>query len=286
MSSAWRRRAFLAPIVLLVLLSLAELAPRPSALQLANPDASRAEALRAALAAVPADGVALVDIDADLGTYPEVRPAVRAALDQLVRRGVRIAVVSFSAEGRAIASAELDRMQRLAPAAALLDLGFRSGAEAGLVRSVRSIVPEGVGGAVAAEIRRRGGGLAAFDAALLIGGGEIGPRAWVEQVRTRVPQLQMVAIAPSVLQPELEPYRASGQLKALLATVRDDVAYVSAVGGWSAPRPGGAPVSGREPSALAILLGMLVAIGVLVEALAGHLLGPVGSPASRGQEER
>ena len=105
----------------------------------------------------------------------------------------------------------------------------------------------------------------------------MGPRSWVEQVRPRVPGLKMVAIVPAVLQPEVEPYRASGQLAALLSTVRDDTAYVSSVSGWSPA------VAGREPSAAAMLLGMIAAMAFIAQALAGRLLGPA---AAGGAEER
>ena len=67
----------------------------------------------------------------------------------------------------------------------LLDLGFRAGAEAGLIAAARSAIPASARGALADGLRSDGGGLAAFDLALVVGGTDIGPRSWVEQVAPR-----------------------------------------------------------------------------------------------------
>ena len=77
----------------------------------------------------------------------------------------------------------------------------------------------------------------------------------------------MVGIAPTFAQPELAPYLRTGQLVALLATVRDDAAFVEAVA------DGGDQPTGSDalPSAAAMLLGMLVALVVLGRALVGAL---------------
>ena len=209
----------------------------------------------------------LVGFDADFGTYPEISYATRSALDQLNAKGASLAFVSYSPEGRALAAGEVDRLLRAGmPAQRLLDLGYRSGAEAALVQSVVSVVPASVEGPLADRIRAAGGGIDAFDAALLVGGNDLSPRVWVEQVATRIPDLPLIAVAPTFLRPELEPYVASGQLAALLGTLRDGVTY-----GSSVPEAGAQP-----PSGLAMLLGMLVAIGVLLDAGAGRLGSALG----------
>jgi hypothetical protein len=232
-------------------------------LQLPNPDTTRVAEVDAAFDALPEDALVLVAMDADLGTYPEIRPAVRAAVTDLQERGASLAFVSVSVDGRAIAAAELDRVRAAADQDAILDLGFISGAEAGMVRLVGDALPAGATGGVADAITERGGGLAAFDLALLVGGTDVGPRSWVEQVGTRLPQLPMVAIAPTFAQPELAPYLRTGQLVALLATVRDDAAYVDSRGAGGDT----ATAADAPPSAAAMLLGMVVALVVLVQAL-------------------
>ena len=105
---------------------------------------------------------------------------------------------------------------------------------------------------------------------LIVGGNDIGPRSWVEQFEPRVEGLELVAVAPSVLLPELTPYLESGQLRALLATPRDGAAY----------RESAAPSALGEidgPPPLAVLLGMLVAVAVLGFAVVTHLGGALRS---------
>ncbi len=241
----------------------------PGPLQLANPDLERAEAVQRFLdEGVPRPAMILVGMDPDLGTYPEIRPATRAAFDDLLGSNVRLAFISFTPEGRAIAAAEMQRLRDAgSPSGAILDLGYVTGSEAGIVRSVTDIVPADATGAFADALRGAGGGMSAFGAALVIGGSDLTARTWVEQVGSRLPQLPLVAVAPTFALPELEPYLATGQLTGMLATTRDDAAFVSLVGtgdvqpGTAAPEP--------APSAAAILLGMLLALAVLLVTLAG-----------------
>jgi hypothetical protein len=251
-------RGKLAGIGLLVALLAAMLIGNPAGVQLANPDRTAASQLRSVMAGVPANGTVLLAFDPDIGTYPEIRFAVRSALDDLLARGARLAIVSYTPEGRALAVAELERLiDEGAPRSQLLDLGFQTGAEAALVASVASIVPESASGPVADGLRARGGGLRAFDLALIIAGVDLGPRSWVEQIGTRIAGLPLAAISPTSLRPELEPYLASGQLVALLGTLRDDAAYASSVE---------APGAHRPPGSLAIMIGMLAALAVFLQA--------------------
>ena len=259
---SWRPAGIgLAWLALLVVLGAAFLiAPgdRSEALALPNPDRARVSELQVVLDGLPDQAVVLVAMDADLGTYAEIRPATRAALDDLLGRGASLAFVTVTAEGRAISAAEVERIREQGVGEdRLLDLGYVSGVEAGLVRLAGSAVPADASGSLADAIHGRGGGLDAFDLALLVGGSDVGPRTWVEQVGTRVQSLPMVAIAPTFAQPELAPYLRTGQLSALIATVRDAAAYADVAG------------TERPPSALAMLAGMLVAVLVLGR----HLLG-------------
>lgn len=253
------RRSAPALLLLLVLVVASLLSDGTGGLQLANPDRSRVDQLRLAIGNLPSDALVLIACDADLGTYPEIRAATRVAIDDLVAHDARLAIVSFTPEGRAVAAAERDRIARggVEPP---VDLGFVAGAEAGLVRSIASVVPDGAQGATADAIRDAGGGIGAFAMVLVISGSDISARSWVEQVGSRLPELPLVAIAPTFLDPELEPYLRSGQLTALLATLRDGVAYVEAVAGSAGSSPG------PTPGSLPMLVGMLAAIVVLAEA--------------------
>jgi hypothetical protein len=263
--------ASLPMLALLLGLAAAWLLPVTNLVQLRESQPDAAAEFQATIAALPEQALVLVDMDADLGTYPEIRYATRAAFANLLAVGARLAFVSFSPEGRAIAVAEQERLARLGDTSdRLLDLGFRSGAEAGLVQLAGNGIGEATG-PIADAVRVRGRGLAGFDLALVIGGGDIGPRSWIEQVEPRVPELKVATITPTFLLPEVQPYRDAGQLVALLGTLPDDTAYGALVA--SAGTGGAATFDQTAPSANALLLGMLVAIGVLVISSAGSLAG-------------
>lgn len=271
--------ARLAPVALVALLALALMLPAASGLRLASAGDAAAR-WSAALDRLPDGPTLLVGFDPDVGTYPEIRPTVRAALAELLARDARLAFVSLTAEGRALLAVELARLDRLeANRARLLDLGFVPGAEAGLVSLVRGpAVPAGADGELARRLETDG--MATVDAFLVIGGNDVGPRSWVEQVRARVPRTPLLAIAPTVLLPEIQPYLASGQLSALLATPRDGGAYRAAADLGPLERLRELP----EPNALALLVGLLTAIAVLGQAWAARLGAELREAGRDGRE--
>jgi hypothetical protein len=251
---AWlMRRA--APAVLVAALAVASQLPTPAWLELATPDPRAADAMTAALDRLPDQPSVLVGFDPDLGTYAEVRPTVRVLVAELLARDARLAFVSLTAEGRAIATAELARLARAATdAAAVDDLGFVAGAEAGLV-DLATTATDGI------------------DAIVVVGGNDLGPRSWVEQVLPRVDDQPMLAVTPAVLLPEVQPYVVSGQLDAALLTPREGAAFREAA---SVPSDDSA-----GPGGLAILVGMLAAVLVLGQALAGRVAGAVRATRTR-----
>lgn len=273
------RRAAPALLLLLVLVLASLLDAGIGGLRLSSPDRSRVDQLRQVIASLPDGAFVLVACDADLGTYPEIRTTTRVAIDDLEGHDARLAIVSFTPEGRAIAAAERDRIAR-AGGEPPADLGFVAGAEAGLVRSVSSIVPPGASGPTIDAIRERGGGLAAFDLVLVVSGSDISARSWVEQVGSRLPDLPIVAIAPTFLDPELEPYLRSGQLRGLLATLREGVTFTESV------PPGPPSDPGPAPGPLPMLIGMLAAITVLGEAAFRRLVRRGRGSAPNGRAPR
>jgi len=271
-------------LALLLLTLAAAVANRPgenAGLQLANPDPDRVREVRLTFDRdLPANALVLVGMDGDLGTYPEIRPATRAAFADLLARGARLAFVSYTPEGRAIAVAELERLRgAVTRPNLLLDLGYVTGSEAGLVRTVTDLLPSTASGSLAEAIRGDGGGMGAFDLALVVSGSDLGARSWMEQVSTRLPALPIVAIAPTFAQPELQPYLRTGQLAALLATARDDAAYVDAVAAADLT-DATAGILETSPAAGAMFIGMLVALGVLVWAI---VRGTIGSARAEGR---
>jgi hypothetical protein len=252
------RRSAPALLLLVVLAVASLLSGSTGGLRLASPDRSHVDQVRRAIGELASGALVLIAFDADLGTYAEIRATTRVAIADLAAHGARLAVVSFTPEGRAIAAAERDRIARAGGGVAPADLGFVAGSEAGLVRSIESIVPSAAKGDLVEAIRQQGGGIGAFDMVLIVSGSDMSARSWVEQVGTRLPELPMVAIAPTFLEPELEPYLRSGQLTALIATLREGVAYAEAVSAGSSP----GPVMGPLP----MLVGMLAALAVMAEA--------------------
>lgn len=245
-----------APIVLLVVLAAAMLIPAD--LDLADPESEAAASLEAVLAGLPDQPTVLIGFDPDLGTYAEIRPTVRTLLADLAGRGAEVAMISLTPEGRALGVGELDRIDRLAPDALdVVDLGFVPGAEAALVSVAGAIVGGG-------ELTTPAGPVAleAPDLIVVIGGNDLGPRSWVEQVQPRIGGIDVVGITPTSLLPEVEPYRASGQLAALIATPRDGAAYRR---GTELGALGQLGDAAGGPPALAILLGLLAAIAWLGE---------------------
>ena len=238
------------PAVLVAALAVVWGVPGPGWLQLATHDRRAADEMEAALDALPAAPSVLVGFDPDLGTYAEVRPTVRALIADLLDRGARLDVVSLTAEGRALGIAERERLVRGgAEEAVLRDLGFVAGAEAGLVDLAQGLGEQ-------------------YDAVVVVGGNDLGPRSWVEQVVPRVGDVPVLAVTPVVLLPEVRPYIAAGQLDAALTTPREGAAYRAGLA------LGGAPpmTESREPATLAILVGMLVAVGVLGQALGARAM--------------
>ena len=251
----------LAPLVLLVLLTVAWLVPEPAGVRLASADSELADGWTDALEALPDDALVLVGFDPDVGTYAEIRPTVRAALADLLNRDARLAFVNLTPEGRALLTAELARLGRVeANPTRWLDLGFIPGAEAALVSLAGDLnVPADADGAIARRLA--GEGSDAVAAILVVGGNDLGPRSWVEQVLPRIGDRPLLAIAPTILLPELQPFLATGQIDALLATPRDGAAYRAAIGLGPLER-----LREPEPTGLPLLLGMLVALAVLGQA--------------------
>lgn len=273
-----RRVRALAPLGLLAALAIAWQLPEVGWLRLAAGDAADAEPMTDALEQLPEAPTVLVGFDPDIGTYPETRPTVRALLADLLARDSGLAFVSLTVEGRALATAELTRLARArVDGARLLDLGFIPGAEAGLVDLSGGIPVPDTGGEGGLAGQVAGEGIGAFDAIAIVGGNDLGPRSWVEQVAPRIDEIPIVALVPTVLLPQVQPYVASGQLAALLATPADGAAYRAGLDlgdleGLVDPAP---------PRPLPLLVGMLIAIAVLGQALGTRVLDLVRATGAR-----
>ena len=268
-----------APLALVVLLGLAWLAPAPAALDVGTGAGATADRVTDTLDELPASAVVVVGFDPDVGTYPEIRPAVRTLLADLLDRGATLVVVSLTPEGRALLVSELGRFDATGAdpdGGQIVDLGFVAGAEAALVALSRSApvadaTPE-------LGVQLDASGLAVADLLVVVGGNDLGPRTWVEQALPRIGSPPTIALAPTVLLPELLPYAESGQIDALIGTPVDGAAYRASAGD---PGDGAAD---RPVDRLALLVGMLVALGVLGQALGARFVPAlrIGRGGERG----
>ena len=271
------RARLLGPLMLVISLAVAWQLPGADWLQLSDPDPVDAERMTATLGALGDEPLVLVGFDADIGTYADIRPTVRSLIADLLAREARLAFVSLTAEGRALASAEMARLRRgEANPTRLLDLGFIPGAEAGLVDLTRQLrVPDTAGSAFAREVDVAG--IGAFDAVLVIGGNDLGPRSWIEQVAPRIGAIPFLAVTPTVLLPEVQPYLAGGALQAVLATPRAGAAYRESLDLGNLARL----TDPIEPRPLPLLVGMLIAVAVLGQALGARAVDSLRAARSR-----
>lgn len=276
MSDRLARWRHLAPLALVIVLVAATFAGNVGWLRLSSGDDGVVSDVEATLDGLPSRPLVLVGFDPDLGTYAEIRPTVRALLADLLQRDARLAFVSLTPEGRALLVAELARLARdEANPRRLLDLGFLPGAEAAAVRLARGALPVTGGGEIAGRLAD--GGAQALDGLVVVGGNDLGPRTWIEQFLPRV-DVPLVAVAPTVLLPELQPYLAGGQLGGLLATPRDGAAYRASLDLENLSRF----ADEREPSTLALLVGLIVALGALGHGLLTRLAADARD--ARGRE--
>ena len=266
-----------APIGLVLALGVAWLLPEPAGLSPEPRDGGTAGRVTATLDELDESPVVVVGFDPDVGTYPEIRPAVRTLLAELLERGARIVIVSLTSEGRALLLAELGRLEAAAAPgdATIVDLGFVPGVEAALVSLSRSVAAPNAPADLATRLAASGLGIA--DLIVVVGGNDVGPRTWVEQALPRVGSPPTIAVAPTTLLPELLPYVESGQLDALIGTPIDGATYRAAAD----PDPAGVAAD-RPVDRLALLVGVIMAIGVLGQAFAGRVV-PALRVSRRGE---
>lgn len=274
MSERWRRIGGPGSLLLVLVLGAAAwIAPPIDGLTLGD-GATDGRGIDEALDDLPPSPIVLVGFDPDLGTYAEIRPTVRTLLADVLARDGRIAVVSLTPEGRALATAELARLARgEANASRLFDLGFVPGAEAALVDLATGLTASGGAGGQALGRELEEDGMGAVDAIVVVGGNDLGPRSWVEQVAPRIGDVPIIAVTPTILLPEVQPYLESGQIAALLGTVADGAAYRDGAELGNLDRL----TEQTEMAVLPILIGLLVAAAAMGQALGARIVGAARS---------
>jgi len=224
---------------------------------------------------LPAGRPVLVAFDYTPATAGELDPQARALVRHLLSRGLPVVTVSLVPEGPALAGQVMVQEMAGYPEAlyggAYVNLGYLAGGEAAL-RALAAGLPAAVpvdslAGLPLGELpaTARVTGLDDLGLIVVLAGDSESVRWWVEQVgaRTRTP---LVAGVSAAIEPQLRPYRDSGQLAGLISGLPGAARYAALTGA-------GADWAGRLD---ALSLGLLVLIVVVV-------LGNLASWLSRGR---
>jgi hypothetical protein len=193
---------------------------------------------------LPANVPVLVVVDYGLGLSGEMQVGAKALLGQLMDKPVRLAFVSSTPEGAALAQNLLTSVSAGHPAYSVdlqaVNLGFVPGDLTGLRQFGEQpwrAVPLTLDGKNPAEISALAGiqMLRDFSAVVVLTDNVDTGRAWVEQVQPLLGGKPMLMLVSAQAAPMLEPYYASGQVKGMLSGLNGSAVY-----GQLAQQPGDA----------------------------------------------
>lgn len=187
-----------------------------------------------AVEALPAGTPVLVAFDYTPATAGELDPQARGLVRHLLSRGLPVVTVSLVPEGPALAgqimAQEMAAYQEAHYGSAYVNLGYLAGGEAALralAEGLPSAVPvDYLAGWPLGELIATSGVTGLDDLGLIVVlAGEGEPvRWWVEQVGTRT-QTPLAAGVSAAIEPQLLPYRASGQLAGLISGLPGAAGY-------------------------------------------------------------
>jgi len=204
----------------------------------------------AALEALEPGDIVYFAADYDPGSKPELDPMIKAALDHLCRKDVRIIAATLWPAGPPLLEAALDSIAmgryHKTYGTDFVNLGFKEGKENVMVqlgKSFRAVYPNDYYGTPVGELpllaaKNAAGGWAVDtfrDVKLLvnISAGYPGTKEWVQQVRTRY-DIPIVSGCTAVSAPEDYAYIRSNQLSGLLGGLSGAAEYEKMIGvpGW------------------------------------------------------
>lgn len=226
-----------------------------------SPDVSR---VYQAIEDLPAGTPVLVAFDYTPATAGELDPQARALVRHLLSRGLPVVTVSLVPEGPALAGPILAQEMAAYPEArygrAHVDLGYLTGGEAAL-RALAAGLPAAVpvdylAGLPLGELPATAGvtGLDDLGLIVVLAGDSEPVRWWVEQVGVRT-QTPLAAGVSAAIEPQLRPYRDSGQLAGLISGLPGAARYAALTGA-------GADWAGRLDALSLSLLAFIVLIVV------------------------
>jgi hypothetical protein len=205
---------------------------------------------RSNLDSMPDNSVVLVVADYSPAVNGEMHAAASAALRGLMQKGARLAIVSTTTTGQALAdqliaslAPESDgSMQAYRTGEKIVRLGYLPGgstALAAFVADPRTAAPYSVDSEFAWELPALQGvtGITDFSRVVLLTSDANSGQAWIEQVQPKLgEQSSILVIAGAQAAPALRPYVAARQVGGMIAGIAGGAAYEELIGqpgtGW------------------------------------------------------
>jgi hypothetical protein len=176
----------------------------------------------------------LLAVDYEPGLAGEMELVGIGAIQSLMEMNVRMAVLSTSPTGTALAENLLRRALNHVPAYPLNDqttlLGYLPGGESGLAQlavSPKQALPYTINGEDAWSLPVLEGAerLADFDALLLLTDSPDVARSWIEQVQPSLGETPLLVISSAQAVPLIQPYLQSDQVQGLVGGLYGSAAY-------------------------------------------------------------
>jgi hypothetical protein len=171
----------------------------------------------------PENAAVLIVFDYDPAFFSELQVAAAPVIDRLLYRGARLALISTSPTGPALANQFLNSTQasHLQAGAQIVNLGYLPGGSSGVyyfASAPREAAPVAVDGsnpwesAVLSDVYQ----LSDFDALVVITENADTARAWVEQTQSHLGDTPVFLIVSAQAEPMARPYYDSGQVDGLV----------------------------------------------------------------------
>ena len=177
----------------------------------------------------------LVAFDYDPALSGELEVVAAPVMDQLLAKGIPLALISTSPTGPALAehflqTTPLVNMYKYQSGVQYVNLGYLAGGPAGilyLADSIKDAMPVSLDGKSAWDTGLLQGiqGLDSFAAVIILTDNADTGRNWIEQAGPRLGNTPMLMIISAQAEPMIQPYFDSGQLKGLVSGLSDAKIY-------------------------------------------------------------
>jgi hypothetical protein len=194
------------------------------------------------LAGLSPEDTALVAFDYEPGLVGEMDATTAAVVDSMMEKGAKLALVSTSPTGPALAERFVNDIQgnhHYVNGTQYVNLGYIPGGVSGLAafaQNPRWVAPNTLDGAQAweTEALQNIRSISDFALVILITDNPITTRAWVEQVNPHLEPAPLVALVSAQVEPLARPYYGQtdgGQIDGLVSGLTGGIAYEAMSGG-------------------------------------------------------